>query len=155
MASADSLQFVVTAQVFFLRPQDLPGYSHVLSLFTCRIYHVQSVQLLGFVLLRKLTLTHGLICDSCSSGQSFVQQETFQLLQSGFLQIPPHDGHPCLRLTLPAAGWMRDLHPLETCAAGRTMIKAPASFDAGAFFFSAFLSHVMNWKRRMRWSLWK
>ena len=25
-------------RIFFLRPQDLPGYSHILSLFTCRIY---------------------------------------------------------------------------------------------------------------------
>ena len=38
MASADFLRFVVTAHFFTLRPQDLPGYSHILSLFTCRIY---------------------------------------------------------------------------------------------------------------------
>ena len=38
MASADFLQFVVTTH-FFMRLQDLPGYSHILSLFTCRIYH--------------------------------------------------------------------------------------------------------------------
>jgi hypothetical protein len=33
-------------------------------------------------------LTHGdrLVCDSCSSDQCFA---------FGFLQIPPHDGHPC------------------------------------------------------------
>ena len=44
MASADFLQFVVTAHFFSntstpMRLQDLPGYSHVLSLFTCRIYY--------------------------------------------------------------------------------------------------------------------
>ena len=43
MASADFLQFVVTAHFFSnmstqMRLQDLPGYSHILSLFTCRIY---------------------------------------------------------------------------------------------------------------------
>ena len=43
MASADFLQFVVTAHFFSntstqMRLQDLPGYSHVLSLFTRRIY---------------------------------------------------------------------------------------------------------------------
>ena len=42
-ASADFLRFVVTAHFFSnmstqMRPQDLPGYSHILSLFTCRIY---------------------------------------------------------------------------------------------------------------------
>ena len=37
MTSADFLQFVVTTH-FFMRLQDLPGYSHILSLFTCRIY---------------------------------------------------------------------------------------------------------------------
>ena len=26
-------------RIFFMRQRDLPGYSHVLSLFTCRIYH--------------------------------------------------------------------------------------------------------------------
>ena len=43
MASADFSQFVVTTHffsndVYFMRLQDLPGYSHILSLFTCRIY---------------------------------------------------------------------------------------------------------------------
>ena len=42
MTSADFLQFVVTTHffqyVYFMRLQDLPGYSHVLSLFTCPIY---------------------------------------------------------------------------------------------------------------------
>ena len=43
MASADFLQFVVTTHffsndVYLMRLQDLPGYSHILSLFTCRIY---------------------------------------------------------------------------------------------------------------------
>ena len=37
MASADFSQFVVTTH-FFMRLRDLPGYSHVLSLFTRRIY---------------------------------------------------------------------------------------------------------------------
>ena len=37
---------------------------------------------------------------SCSSGQRFV---------SGFLQIPPRDGHPCLQLTVPPAGPVEDL----------------------------------------------
>ena len=68
----------------------------------------------------KLTLIYGLVCDFCSSGQSFAHQGTFQPLKSGFFQIPPHDGHPCLWLNLPATGRLRDFHPTEraltTCA---------------------------------------
>ena len=80
-----------------------------------------SVQLSGFVLHCKLTPASGLICGFCSSGQSFALWETFQLPKSGFLQIPPHDGHPCLWLYLPTAGWFRDFHPIERALTGRTM----------------------------------
>ena len=45
-----------------------------------------SVQVLGFEDMRLLTHCDRLLCDSCSSGQCFA---------FGFLQIPPHDGHPC------------------------------------------------------------
>jgi hypothetical protein len=31
---------------------------------------------------------------------------------SGSLRIPPHGGHPCLRLTVPPVGSVRDFHPL-------------------------------------------
>ena len=55
MASADFLRFVVTAHSFFfqMRPQDLPGYSHALSLFTCRIYRKRFRAVIGlcFVML--------------------------------------------------------------------------------------------------------
>jgi len=43
----------------------------------------------GFGLLGNLTQPMHALCDSCSSGQKFA---------SGFLQIPPRDGHPCLWL---------------------------------------------------------
>ena len=86
---------------------------------------------LGFVLLSKLTLIYGLICDFCSSGQSFAHWETFQLPKSGFLQIPPHDGHPCLWLALPATGRTRDFHPRERALTGRTAKNA--HFRPGGF----------------------
>ena len=44
--------------------------------------------------------------------------------QSGFLQIPPHDGHPCLRLTVPATESVVDFHHQVVAHAGRTR-KAP------------------------------
>ena len=61
MASADFLQFVVTTHffqyVYFMRLQDLPGYSHVLSLHVPTIFTMQdSVQLLDFDLSGSLIL---------------------------------------------------------------------------------------------------
>lgn len=50
----------------------------------------------------------------------FAHQGTFQPLKSGFLQILPHDGHPCLWLNLPATGRLRDFHPTERALTGRT-----------------------------------
>ena len=45
-----------------------------------------SVQVSGFEDIGLLTHCDRLVCDSCSSGQCFA---------CGFLQIPPHGGHPC------------------------------------------------------------
>ena len=45
-----------------------------------------SVQVSGFEDISLLTQYGRLICDFCSSGQCFA---------CGFLQIPPHGGHPC------------------------------------------------------------
>ena len=39
-----------------------------------------------------------LICGFCPLAREFALGETFQLSKSGFLRIPPHGGHPCLRL---------------------------------------------------------
>ena len=47
--------------------------------------------------------------------------------QSGFLQIPPHDGHPCLWLILPTTGRIRDFHPIERALTGRTSKRAVAA----------------------------
>ena len=104
-----------------------------------------SVQLLGFVLLCKLTLVYGLICDFCSSGQSFAHWETFQLPISGFLQIPPRDGHPCLWLSLPATGQLRDFHPIERALTGRTQYEKAARRSMPPWFrdrrvYSGFVS---------------
>ena len=73
----------------------------------------------------------------CSSGQSFAHWETFQLPKSGFLQIPPHDGHPCLWLALPATGRTR-LSPYRTCAhrAHKIAARSGACALPGAGFLS-------------------
>ena len=59
------------------------------------------VHVSGFTETRLLTPPHCLISASCSSGQRFA---------SSFLQIRSHPRHPCLRLTLPHAGCVKDLH---------------------------------------------
>ncbi len=44
----------------------------------------------------------------------------FPASTSDFLQIPPHDGHPCLRLTVPTAKSVVDFHHLVITHVGRT-----------------------------------
>ena len=46
---------------------------------------------------------------SCSSDRGFANRELF-IPQSGFLQTPPHDGRPCLRLTFPTVKPVVDFH---------------------------------------------
>ena len=92
--------------------------THSFPLIPAIITACDSVQLLGFGLFSSLTLAFGLY-DFCSSGQSFA---------AAFLQIPPHDGHPWLWLTLPTAGRVRDFHPIERALAGRTNKKGLADW---------------------------
>ena len=61
-----------------------------------------------------------LICGFCPLAGEFALRWTFQPPQSGFLQIPPHDGHPCLRLTVPATEPVVDFHHQVIAHAGRT-----------------------------------
>ena len=63
-----------------------------------------------------------------------LQQRPFNSAAIGFLQIPPHDGHPCLWLTLPAVGRARDFHPTERALVGRTIKKQGLYVNVGALF---------------------
>ena len=45
----------------------------------------------------------------------------------GFLQIPPHGEHPCIWLSLPATGRLRDFHPIERALTGHTTRASLAS----------------------------
>src|SRR5581483_10421499 len=49
--------------------------------------------------------------SSRPAASSAIPVRRASLLPPGFLRIPPHDRHPCLRLTSPPAGFVRDLHP--------------------------------------------
>ena len=80
--------------------------------------------------------THlSLICGFCSSGRDFA---------AGFLQIPPHDGHPCLWLTLLAAKRVADSHRRVIAHAGRTTksrmnlkVHPALAFEKPSFSFSS------------------
>ena len=117
-----------TVRTFFLLPMSMRPprvLTRSFPLIPATSTASDSVQLLGFGLFGSLAHRLRPIPGFCSSGQSFALRRTFHPPQSGFLQIPPHDGHPCLRLTLPAVGRVRDFHPIERALAGRTAIKTP------------------------------
>ena len=59
-------------------------------------------------------------------------------LTSDFLQIPPRDGHPCLRLTLPAAERVVVFHHLVVTHAGRTSESGDAAFGISVGCVPAF-----------------
>lgn len=80
---------------------------------------------------------HGLICDFCSSGRDFA---------ADFLQIPPHDGHPCLWLILLAAKRIADFHRPVCAHAGRTKIKkAPFRNETELFFIYQLINRLTNY----------
>src|SRR5699024_11343870 len=62
----------------------------------------------------------------------------FAASTSGFLQIPPHDGHPCLRLTVPTAKSVVDFHHQVIAHAGRTITKGRRKDSAATFFLTIF-----------------
>ena len=66
-----------------------------------------------------------LLCSFCSSDRGFAHRELF-IPQSGFLQTPPHDGRPCLRLTVPTAKPVVDFHHQVIIRAGHTKENASA-----------------------------
>src|SRR4030042_7085604 len=69
------------------RQADLPGYCVVtFTLMPATYTSMLSVQVWDFEDIGLLIQNDRLLCGFCSSGQCFA---------CGFLQIPPHGGHPC------------------------------------------------------------
>ena len=105
------------------RTADLPGYcalTFTLMPGTCT--PVSAVQVLDFEDIGLLIRHERLLCASCSSGQRFA---------CGFLQIPPHDGHPCrLANDSPCRGHRR-LALLSECALPGAPTKKPRPLDGG------------------------
>ena len=88
---------------------------------------------------------YGLICGFCPSAREFALRWTFQPPQSGFLQIPPRDGHPCLRLTVPATESVVDFHHQVVAHAGRTNERRRLERD-DAFFLCFFQPQISDSK---------
>ena len=115
MASADFSPFVVTTGSPLVRPPRIRILTF--PFIAARFTDFGSGQLLDFSVFGHLVHLVGLLSDSCSSAQGFA---------SGFLQIPPRDGHPYLWLILPTAGRIEDLHLLVNTHVGRTKKEQPA-----------------------------
>lgn len=63
-----------------------------------------------------------------------------RVFASGFLQIPPRDGHPCRQLTVPTAKPVVDFHHQVITHAGRTQQKAnDPILESFAFLLTLFL----------------
>ena len=77
---------------------------------------VELMQLSDFSFFRSLIHSTRLLCDFCSSDQSFV---------SGFLQIPPRDGHPCLQLYAYHCRSHSGLAPVRVCPCWANKISLP------------------------------
>ena len=115
---ADSLQFVATAHFSntstLMRLQGLPGYSHILSLFTRRS---DSVQLLGFIYTGNLLSLTPLYAISVRQAR---------VLLPPFFRFYLTTDTLGLGYILPAAGWIRDFRPLERALTWRTITVAPS-----------------------------
>ena len=135
MTSADFSQFVVTARLLIFeaspaRPPQL--WTHSFRFIPAWFTVVSSDSYRAFASVAALPLPSSLLPSSCSSGQPFA---------AGFLQIPPHDGHPCLSrwtplplaVTFPLSGRFGDLRPLEYVRAGRTTKRRPGEKSLADF----------------------
>ena len=82
-----------------------------------------------------------LLCGFCSSDRDFA---------AGFFQIPPHDGHPCLSLTVPTDKPVSVFHRLVNAHAAHTTQSPLARFNpARGYSLLRFCSiFVHNGKQR-------
>lgn len=125
MASADFLQFVVTAAFGFfslLLPvcKTSPGKNN--SFPPMQPPHLPHGIRAAWDFVLYGTLVRPYTAYYVISVRRFrsLPASAFFPLTSSFLQIPPLDGHPCLRLTLPAAERVVVFHHLVVAHAGRT-----------------------------------
>ena len=124
MASSDFLQFVVTALRF----------EYVYSFASARPPRVSSITFTSYICCIYAPEFGQYWTSFCHGNSSVPSTPCMQFLfvrprfcprvsilpASDFLQIPPHDGHPCLRLTVPTAKSVADFHRQVIAHAERT-----------------------------------
>ena len=124
MASADFLQLVVTALRF----------ECVYSFASARPPRVSSITFASYICCIYAPEFGQYRTSFCFGNSSLPSTPCMQFLfvrprfcprvsilpASDFLQIPPHDGHPCLRLTVPTAKSVADFHRQVIAHAERT-----------------------------------
>ena len=122
MASADFSPFVVTHGFHTLFPS-----ADETSLGTTRFFlsiylpHLLSLIPSSYWTLTCLAVLSSIIalCDFCSSDQRFAS--TFLQIPLTLIIIISMNRTPLVSaVSFPLLGWIRDFHPLETCAARRT-----------------------------------
>src|SRR5208337_822322 len=104
---------------------------------------IPSVQVQDFEDIGLLIRHVRLVCDFCSSGQHFA---------SGFLQIPPHGGHPCRSANSSPCRACRGLSPPSRCALPgapkKALIKRRVTLLIRAFWF-----HKLGYDSKVPWLL--
>ena len=115
MTSADFLQFVVTMLQFagslFLRTcKTSPGKHIHLHLIYLLNLHCKTRAVSDFVLFRKLVHFAMPFIQFLFVRPRLCPQRHFSAVTSDFFQTPPHDGRPCLWLTVPTAKSVADFH---------------------------------------------
>ena len=127
MASADFLQFVVTTVFFF--PSARPPRVSITTFasYICCIYTLKFGQYWTSFWLGNSSVSSTPYIQFLFVRPRFCPQGHFSVPTSDFLQIPPHNGHPCLRLTVPTAKSVADFHRQVIAHAERTKNTAQIS----------------------------
>ena len=125
MTSADFSQFVVTtlqfASTLFLHAcETSPGKNNDFRLRYLPHLRRKVRAVSDFILFRKLVRLATPSMRFLFVRPRLCPRRYFQTPDSGFLQIPPHGGHPCLWLTVPTAKSVADFHRQVVAHAGRT-----------------------------------
>ena len=125
MASAEFLQFVVTmlrfGRAYSLTPARPPRVSSItFASSICRIYAPEFVQYWTSFCRGNSSVPNTPCMRFLSVKPRFCPWVSI-LPTSDFLRIPPHDGHPCLRLTVPTAKSVADFHRQVIAHAERTI----------------------------------
>ena len=119
MTSADFLQFVVTA-VFSPSARPPRVSATTFTSCICCIYALKFGQYWTLFCLGNSSVSNTPYIQFLFVRPRLCPQRHFSVPTSDFLQIPPHGGHPCLRLTVPTAKSVADFHRQVIAHAERT-----------------------------------